>query len=258
MALSIIVHLRDGRYDAGSERPSESEWPPHPARAFCALAASAENDNDWAALRWLEQQSSPQVWADSFDKVYRGQTRAYVVQNAVEEGGGNLSWPGRTNGLRTRAFSVPAHGSFAVVWPEAQVSIGILGRLERLAGKVPYVGRSTTGAQVSVVDTCPQEAADWAVYKPVEFNSDVRSRDLRVPYPGYVDALRSAYTYGRRSWEVARTRPYHEIRSASEEADLANTAVSAAGPFADLMVWGIERPAVRVGGDQVIALASSI
>jgi CRISPR-associated protein Csb2 len=258
MTLSIIVHFRDGRYDAGSERPSESEWPPHPSRVFCALAASAEDDTDWAALRWLEQQVSPEVWADPLDKVYRGQTRAYVVQNAIEKGGGNLSWPGRTNGLRTRAFVVPAHGSFAVVWTEAQAPAENLDRLARLAWKVPYLGRSTTRAQVSVVDTYPPEVTGWVIYKPAEFNGGVLSRDLRVPYPGYVEALRSAHMDGRRSWEVARIRPYGETRSDSDEAELSHTTSPSAGPFADLMVWGIERPAIRVGGDQAVALASSL
>ncbi|WP_462186878.1 hypothetical protein [Frankia sp. CcWB2] len=35
-------------------RPSEPECPPHPARLFCGLVASARIDGDWVALRWLE------------------------------------------------------------------------------------------------------------------------------------------------------------------------------------------------------------
>ena len=48
MPISIIVRLRHGRYDAGGDRPSEAEWPPHPARVFCALAAAADGDLAWA------------------------------------------------------------------------------------------------------------------------------------------------------------------------------------------------------------------
>ena len=59
MPISIIVRLRHGRYDAGGDRPSEAEWPPHPARVFCALAAAADGDPAWEALRWLEAQPAP-------------------------------------------------------------------------------------------------------------------------------------------------------------------------------------------------------
>ncbi|HET9894954.1 MAG TPA: type I-U CRISPR-associated protein Csb2 [Streptosporangiaceae bacterium] len=109
MPLSITVRLRGGGYDAGGERPSEAEWPPHPARVFCALAASARTEAEWEALRWLEQQGSPQVWADQLDRVYHGHVHGYVVQNAVSPKGGNQSWPGRTSGSRARAL----RGAFA-------------------------------------------------------------------------------------------------------------------------------------------------
>ena len=59
MPISISVRLRHGRYDAGGDRPSEAEWPPHPARVFCALAAAASTDAAWAALRWLEAHPAP-------------------------------------------------------------------------------------------------------------------------------------------------------------------------------------------------------
>lgn len=35
-------------------------------------------------------------------------------------------------------------------------------------------------------------------------------------------------------------------------------AAPVAGPFSDLMVWGFERPMARIGGDQVIAIATSL
>ena len=64
MPLVIGARLRDGRYDAAGIRPDEPEWPPHPARLFCALVASAGAAADWAALRWLEEAGPPQVWAN--------------------------------------------------------------------------------------------------------------------------------------------------------------------------------------------------
>ncbi len=255
MPLSILVRLRGGRYGASGERPSESEWPPHPARVFCALVASAECDADWDALRWLERQGAPQVWADHESRVGTSQTRGYVVQNAVKRGGGNLSWPGRTNGLRTRTFANPSLDEFAIVWPEAEASAETLSRLEFLAWRVPYVGRSTSRAYVTAIGAMPARIPGMAVYMPVELGQSGQFRNLRIPYPGYTDALRDAYAEGRRSWEVARARPYVAVPS-EQQTGGAQPAESVPGPFADLLVWSIERPVARVGGDLVISLAS--
>jgi len=258
MPLSIMVRLQAGRYDAGGERPSRSEWPPHPARVFCALAASADTQADWDALRWLEQQPPPQVWADPAHRVGHRQARAYVVQNAVEkDGGGSLAWPGRTNGLRERASAIPASDSFAIVWPQAAAPPEVLGRLGLLAWKVPYVGRSTSTAQASVLSTLPADLPETVIYEPAEFGAG-RTIDLRVPYAGYTDALQDAYLDGRRAWETARTRPYRYANPAAGEPGRAEVAEPAAGPFADLLVWEIERPVARVGGDQVAALAGAL
>src|SRR6185437_9395155 len=106
-------------YEAGGERPSDGEWPPHPARVFCALAASAQSEADWDALRWLEEQAAPEVWADPMECVQVGRSSGYVVQNSIKLGGGNLNWPGRTNGSRARSHVVPTSDWFAIVWPEA-------------------------------------------------------------------------------------------------------------------------------------------
>lgn len=258
MPLSLLVRLRGGSYDAGGDRPSESEWPPHPARVFCALAASAESDADWSALRWLEQQDPPQVWADPASRVHSERARAYVVQNAVREGGGNLMWPGRTNGLRTRAFVVPSRDVFAIVWPQADPSAETLSRLNFLAWKVPYIGRSTSSAQVSALNVLPPDMTEAAVYRPAEFGIRGQLWDLRIPYPGYTAALRGAYLDGRRSWEVARSRPYVATPEEHGGEGVAGETGVISGPFADMLIWGIERPAARVGGDLVVSLASAL
>lgn len=257
MPLSIMVRLQNGRYDAGGQRPSESEWPPHPARIFCALAASAVAEPDWVVLRWLEQQEPPQVWAEPINQVQRIQARAYVVQNAVEREGGNLTWPGRTNGLRARASTVPTSESFAIVWPDVDPPADVVNRLNLLAWKVPYVGRSSSLAQVSVVGMLPSELPGAGIHEPADFGSG-RALDLRIPYPGYTDALRDAYLDGRRAWEVARTRPYRYVRGTTGRNGQAEMTDAVPGPFTDLMVWGIERPVARIGGDQVAALAGSL
>jgi CRISPR-associated protein Csb2 len=254
MPLSIMVHLLGGGYDAGGERPSEGEWPPHPARVFCALAASAQSESDWEVLRWLERQGPPQVWADRMDQVRRSRVHGYVVQNAIKHGGGNLNWPGRTNGSRARSSVVPSSDWFAIVWPDSDAPAEAANLLNLLAWKVPYVGRSTGRAQVSVTGSMPAESPGGAVYEPATTRAGGGSVDLRIPYPGYSEALRSAYAAGVRSWEVARACPYREAVRAGD-GGLVETSAPTRGPFDELLVWTIERGRTAISGDRGVALA---
>src|SRR6266487_3587725 len=131
MPLEISVRLRAGRYDAAGIRPDEPEWPPHPARLFCALTASAASDPDLAALRWLEAAGLPEVWANPGASATS--SRGYVVTNTTQRHGGSQTWPGRTNGLRTRAGVMPADPHFAVVWPDARPDAATQAALTKLA-----------------------------------------------------------------------------------------------------------------------------
>lgn len=81
MPLSFTVRFRYGRYDADA-RPGRAEWPPHPARLFRALVASAGTDGDWDALAWLERAGAPRMWAVPRDAVARSTSTGYVVANA--------------------------------------------------------------------------------------------------------------------------------------------------------------------------------
>src|SRR5258706_6649089 len=117
MPFAILARLRDGRYDAAGIRPGEAEWPPHPARLFCALAASARSASDWAALRWLEAAGRPEVRAARRVAVTRAS--GWVVTNRRASEGNSQFWPGRTNGWRARAGVVPANPEVAVGLPDA-------------------------------------------------------------------------------------------------------------------------------------------
>jgi CRISPR-associated protein Csb2 len=249
MPLAFQVRLRHGRYDAGGLDPGRPEWPPHPARVFCALAASAQSSQDWDALRWLERSGSPQVWADASASTGRGSS--FVVTNQAEAGGGSQFWPGRTNGLRSRAWATPAVGEFAIVWPHADAEDDVLARLQRMARTVPYVGRSTSQAEVTASRQPPQERPLWRRWAPSRIGV-AQAVELRVPYPGYVDALRDTYQTGGRAWEVARSVSYALL---IEQPAPKEPAVSA---WDDLMIWGFERPSVRIGGDQVLTLTATL
>jgi len=151
MGLLLMGRLRNGRYDAAQIAPTEAEWPPHPARVFCALVASAaagDDPNDWAALRWLEQAGTPEVWAAT--QAPLSSRTGFVVTNRTDQRGRSQQHPGRTNGVRTRAAAVPKDPEFAIVWPQAAPDAPTLSCLSRLARQVPYLGRSTSTVTLTV------------------------------------------------------------------------------------------------------------
>jgi CRISPR-associated protein Csb2 len=250
--LSIVVRLRSGRYDADGDRPGEAEWPPAPSRVFCALTASAVQAPDWEALRWLEAAGVPEVWDPG--EALRGQAESYVVTNQPSPKGGSQTWPGRTNGLRRRGFATPPADRFAIVWPEADVDDVTLKALHRMALRVPYVGRSTSLAEVSVgVESPESPPSGWRVWRPVE-QRERGEAALAVPYAGYTAALESAYQRGDRAWEVARTHHYtlRPVQSSEPDEQMLR------GPYSDLLVWGLTKPTTRIGSEQTVQLAQAL
>jgi CRISPR-associated protein Csb2 len=249
MALSIVVRLREGRYDAGGLDPGMPEWPPHPARLFCALVASAVDPADRDALRWLETLPAPQVWASA--DIVTSRTKGYVVVNAVE-GNGSQTWPGRTNGLRQRVSALPADNDFAVVWPDADPNDPILARLVRLAARVPYVGRSTSAAEVSVLAESVAKRPAWTHYVPVPLGTP-DAITLRVPFGGYLHALDDAWDAGIRAWQAAA----RNVDYASPKPTATNNG-AVDGLYSDLLVWGFQQPTVAIGGDDLLTVTQSL
>lgn len=257
MALSITVRLRDGRYDA-ADLANRMEWPPHPARLFCALLASAEHDVDApgyvaddAALRWLEQAGPPLVLAVATDRVETSARSGFVVTNATEKASGSTRWPGRTNRASSRTGGLPADDQVAFVWPDAHADDGVLWRLSRLARRVPYFGRSTSSAEVDVRDETVESRPSWVTYRPTRLGTS-GALALRVPYPGYTDQLRAAYADGQRAWEMSRAIEYTSGVDPEEGAGTALT--SADGPYRELLVWPAERGRVPIRGDRLLTV----
>lgn len=252
MSLSVQVRLRHGRYDAGGTRPSGPEWPPHPTRVFCALVASAVDRADWDGLRWLESADAPEVWAAQ-GLALAGRADSYVVTNATDREGGSQFWPGRTNGFRSRSFITPDCDRFAIVWPSAEPAPEIVAVLRRLARRVPYVGRSTSPAEVTVTCSLPDGPASWSRLVPTRLGDTSAVGELRIPYRGYTDALQQAYDQG--------VPAYHASRPPVAYAELAPAPASpvspAVGPWEDLIVWGWQRPMTPISGDQIVQVATA-
>jgi CRISPR-associated protein Csb2 len=171
---------------------------------------------------------------------------------------GSLQWPARKNGMRSRAFAVPATPGFAIVWPQASPPPDVLGRLCALAAGVPYVGRSTSLAEVCVSASCLDRLPGWITYEPAALGDRGEIWLLKNLYPGFTDELEAAWREGRRSCEVARSIPYREAPAAAIAATAIPAAAPAEGPFEDLMVWQLARPDRGLDGGQAVLLASTL
>lgn len=209
MAVVLDIELLTGRYDAaGAGDRDHAEWPPHPARVFCALVAGARTEQDRQVLRWLEALPHPMVQAAPGA---RDQAHAsYVVTNAVKSGGGSQFHPGRTNALKVRHSALPPSSCVHLIWPEVEPEPAQVAALDALARRVPYLGRSTGVAALSV--TAGREPAPCAAVEGhAQFHPAAeggRGVDLRVPYPGYLDLLSEQYDLGRPAWEVSHAVTY--------------------------------------------------
>jgi CRISPR-associated protein Csb2 len=152
MDLVITAVFPTGTFDAGEpddrDRP---EWPPHPARLFCALVSAARDDTDHAALTWLERGPAPIVCVPAEHRPLR--RTGYVITNVLSRGPGNQTHPGRTNGLRTRSSTAMDPPIVCFVWTGTAPLPGTVRALDRLARCVPYLGRSTSPAVLDVRQT---------------------------------------------------------------------------------------------------------
>jgi CRISPR-associated protein Csb2 len=236
VGVSIAVQLLSGSYDAAEVDDRErAEWPPHPARLFCALVAAARGDDDRAALRWLEAQPAPVVRAAAEPQESRH--AAYVVTNVLSAKGGSQTHPGRTNGLRARTRAVPSSPLVRFEWP-VDADDQLVAALDGMARRVPYLGRSTGIALVSAAATGGgAERADASVdggsvddevmmrFEPCDLlAADV---SLRVPYLGFVEELDVQFEAGRPAWEVSRYQGYRVVaaRTAPDQASASPAAL---------------------------------
>jgi CRISPR-associated protein GSU0054/csb2, Dpsyc system len=234
MPLVIDIELISGRYHAaGAGDRDAEEWPPHPARVFCALVASARSDSDRDALRWLEGLPAPVVQASPTSRP--DVHTSYVVTNSVERAGGSQFHPGRTNARKVRHSAVPGNLRVRVVWTEVSAEPSTVALLDALARRVPYLGRSTGVAALSVGVGSAPESTDLPEgldqFDPAPgVPGDV---GLRVPYPGYLDLLIDQYDNARPAWEVSREVNY---RRAGRETQRNPTLAIAPSVYTDVII----------------------
>lgn len=226
MALAIDVELLTGTYEAGlgGERP---EWPPHPARLFCALVAQARSDTELDALRWLEQQGAAEVLASS---AAPSTLRAFVPVNAVVQKT-KSNYVARTNGQRAWPRALPAVPFVRFHWSEATPSGELSDTLRSLGARVSYLGRPAGMVLVTVHAEPSPLGFNLHRFVPAEDGPEL----LRVPYPGYVEALRSAFASDEAADTVSRKVSYAEVLSDHPPPSAPS---EAAGPYARLFTLG--------------------
>ncbi|MGH3822969.1 MAG: type I-G CRISPR-associated protein Csb2, partial [Pseudonocardiaceae bacterium] len=252
MTLTLRVGLPLGRFEAGGDDPRAAEWPPHPARVHCALVAAARTPEHVELLRWLEEQPPPQVWAERAP--LGASTRSvYVVTNRTDLKSGSQFHPGRGNQMRRRAGSALATSGFALVWPDAQPDQRLCGELSDLTRRVPYLGRSDGTALITASTAAPELDARWECCEPIA--GAVGEFELRVPYPGYTDALEEVFRDDGRAWEVARRVGYRlAISALTPERQEAPTLSS---PYDDMLTFAMPRGA-RLDGLQAGLVTSTL
>jgi CRISPR-associated protein Csb2 len=235
--LALDVHLLGGRYDAASFDRTVPEWPPHPARAYCALVAGARDDRDWLALDWLEQQEPPDVLAAA--EVKPVAREGFVVTNRTERGGGSIFHPGRRNQPYARVGSQPSAARVRFEWRAAEPDAEMLKALDSLALRVPYLGRSTGRVLASFSDTTIDTGDDLVRYHSCPL--DEADTTLRVPSPGYLRRLRVTFADAQPAWQCpALAVGYQRERLTSAVVE------PIASPYAQLVA--VRFPGVRPDG----------
>lgn len=197
--LAIRCGFLQGTYQAAAPgRPTEPEWPPHPARLHAAMVASArsmgadEMPSDLlAALRWLEGLAPP-ILTVPRKAGSRRLVSVYVPRNLTpqEVSGvrghlrrGKSDAARRDMGRVDRVFPtrVPGEEPVYFVWPDATPESTVLAALDRVVGGVQYLGSSRSPVCCALVDDPPPPN-----YVPAQ---DTGSEALRVAGPGMTDAL---------------------------------------------------------------------
>lgn len=208
MGFAVELRFVHGAFEATSfDDPGAAEWPPHPARLFAAFVAVADTDVDLETLRWLEALAPPSVAVPPVSIPSRPR-RQFVVTNVAEKQRAYFEHLGRAaRGQRCWPRAFVGDRVVRFVW-DADPGVHH-DRLDRLCQRIPYLGRSSSPVVARVVapapgasDTMPVAASASAheVLRPDEHGG----LDVSVPYPGYLDALRSVFDAGELPWTAPR------------------------------------------------------
>ena len=135
----------------------------------------------------------------------------------------------------------------------ADAPAGAVEVLDRMARRVPYLGRSSGVALVSASASTGAPPVPGVAFDPCELTEAEVS--LRVPYPGYLADLDALFDTGQSAWQAARFLGYR-VRVAADEA----AAPAAPSVYSDVVIFGFAgvRPDGRLAGRFTQALRSEV
>ena len=227
---ALGIRYLNGWSMAASDGPRKerAEWPPHPDRVFMALAAAwfetGEDDEEGAALRWLEGLPPPSIAASDASRrspvvsympvndsrVARGPSELSLSKldgfkkkhDKLKEAGLAVVPEHRSRQGRGFPVSVPYDPTVHLIWRQALDGHG--DALARLASKVTHVGHSASFVQAWVEAGC-DISATW------EPTAGLATQRLRIPSTGRLDRL--AKSCNRDLWIA-----YHDLRDEIDSA----------------------------------------
>lgn len=246
MTLRLDITLLGERYDAGSgEDPLWAEWPPHPGRVFAALRAVA-NEDELEPLGKLECLAPPLIHASSATTRH---SAGYVVTNARKSKGKHQAHPARISVFRQRTSSLPEDARVQFDWlDDGALSDVVVAKLDDLARRVPYLGRSTSPAILGFsrrADSMPLSGLD--TYEPADEGG---SLSIRVPYPGLLNELNALFEEDQPAWQALGPRSRRFYRRVGAETNEETPAMADVNsPYRDLVVLGFDE--LRPSGNLV-------
>ena len=173
MSLAIgIRYLRGYAVATDATNRDEAEWPPHPARAFMAMAAAhfetGGGPGEREALQWLEAQEAPALMVPRHSE--RAPVEVYVPPNDYTLPTGNVDamkpravraalniLPEARRNRQPRRFPTVYVGDEPVycIWREATPDGDARDALAALCAKVTCLGHSSSLVQMWVADDAP-------------------------------------------------------------------------------------------------------
>lgn len=188
--LAIEVRYLAGVVSAADFRDrATAEWPPHPARLFSTLVASAYEGglmpDARPALQWLESQAPPAIACSAAQA--RNEHLAFVPVNDATA----LNMMPEHRGRQPRNFPamIPDDPQVFFIWPHADPSAQVRAALVRIVSNVTRLGSSRSFVAVHLSDDAPEPA-----YAP----DDEGNHPLRVVGSGRLDELDTLFSTGRR------------------------------------------------------------
>ncbi|MFF2620051.1 type I-U CRISPR-associated protein Csb2 [Kitasatospora sp. NPDC058046] len=243
MCLHVTVQMMTPLYQAAqSGDPDRPEWPPHPARLFSATVAHADLSDaaQWAALQWWERQQPPVITVPARTARPDHPRCAWVVSHKTDPDGRHARYPGRTAGgqMRTWAHTAVDGDRLVFTWPQ-EPPAHTARLLDAMVRRIPYLGRAT-GAVVVDAWCGPEIEPDPAAAQPLERwvpatgPGTPGAAAVRVPFPGYLQALEDAFEQDQGAWSTASTIPYQRTSTLPEPEP-----ASVNGPFADVIAFSL-------------------